>query len=205
MIEEEEQLSFEQLWSDAIKQSSPSKPLPAKQARVKKRKSKSKKTPEYLVRLVHENGVDWRLDCFQKGESDLDDSYYDHLAAEALKLELLRMLKQDSPEVMEVYMVSLVLAQLRVDLPNYLHIDANKNLLECDFWTGLESVERKHYHRKNSSFLWAFYFKEFADNACIAQRVFSEFPAEELDLSFLSDYSSALENFPGLRAFPPAE
>ena len=202
MQEDPQQLSFDGLWKES---KLVAKPTPAKAE--KKTQSQSKRVrkpsvkPIFEVRLIHEQGVDWRLDCLQVDKEELEPAYYDHLACEAIKLELLRMLKQDAPVKMEVYMMSLVLCSLGIDVPTYLRIDANKNLLEHDFWGSFDRIDHKRFSHQSSAFLWAFYFTDFTPNQRVGQRSFTEYPAEETDISFLIDFELAVAKFPGLKQF----
>ena len=204
MDEKEKQLSFDHLLGNA--QGLESIALKAQAVVQKSSKPKQKRPslsqqPKYEVRLVHEDGVDWKLECRQCSSEQLDKAYYDHLASEALKLELLRLLKQDSPDKQTVFIITLTLQNLGVDVPSYLCVDANKNLFEFDFWTDFERVGIRHYSHVSVSYLWAFYFKDFGAHQCVVARKFTDYPAEETDITFLIDHELLTSKYSGLDNF----
>lgn len=210
MQDKVEQLSFESIWKSKTdskragdSQSEPPQGIAKKATkRVRKATPRAKaKKPEYAVSLTHEEGVEWRLDCFQCSEEEMDSSYYDHLAIEGLKLELLKLLKRENPEVQEVHIITLILASLGIDVPNYLRVDSNKNLIETDYWSEFEESSNKRFVYQSSSFIWAFYFKDFGPNKKVLFRTFTEYPAEETDISFLVDHEIASTTYPGVKAF----
>ena len=111
------------------------------------------------------------------------------------------MLKQPEPKRQEVYIVTLILKNLGAEVPDFLMIDTNKNLFEGDFWSDFDEEERRHFKSCTSSFLWAFYFKDFEKNQRVIAREFSEYPADETDISFLIDHELVVGKYPGVRVF----
>lgn len=198
-MENDRQLVFEKFLDKEIEALADPKPKPKKQPR--KLTPKVRKKPKFAVYLTHEDGVDWRLECFQAEQSALEPAYYDHLASEALKLELLKLLKSDSPSVATVNMLALILTQLGAGVPIFLQVDQNKNLFEGDFWSDFETSEKANFKGTSISYLWAFYFKEFTKNEKLMARDFSEYPADETDLLFLVDAELVMHKYPGLKVF----
>ena len=199
MDEQAEQLVFERILKGQQERQPQPQEKPSQSDKKRKRKPATK--PSYEVVLIHEQEVEWRLECWQQGGDELEPGYYDHLAVEALKKELLRILKQPEPKRQEVYIVTLILKNLGAEVPDLLMVDTNKNLFEGDFWCDFEELKRLHYGACSRSFFWAFYFKDFSPNQRVVQRSFNEYPAHETDLGFLLDHELVLAKYPGLALF----
>ncbi len=193
---DDQQLVFETLLSGE-------KPVEKVAKKVVRRKVSPKKfqTPQFAVRLTHEEGVDWRLDCLHASEDELDSGYYTHLACEALKLEVLKLLKKKDPDKQVIQLLALILTHLGAGVPEILQVDQNKNLFEGDFWSDFEACERSDFKGVNHSYLWAFYFKEFETGKILLEKEFINYPADETDILFLLDAELVIQYYPGLQIF----
>jgi len=177
-------------------------PAKREQPEVKSSKPATRPTPTKVpARLVltHEDGVDWKLDCYY-GEHTDDDGDFSQAALEACKLELLKRLRQedvDEAGVKEIRLLAALILHFGGSVPDYVLGEANRALVESDPWCDEEELDYdKIYAVMNTSYLWMFYYASYPQGFELFDRKIANACGKETSLQELETPEALADRYP---------